>query len=113
MRLELELYADRLARQAQRLRDDIDGARTRMAWAALEAQARRELAAADCCLLEALGVWSGADVAAEERLVERRLRQLRALERLQALVERELASLAAGSSERSGASEASRPPSSS
>jgi hypothetical protein len=111
MRLELELYADRLARQVQRLRDDIDGARARIAWAQLERSARDELSGSDRCLLEALGVFSDADEAAEERLVERRLRQLRALERLQALVERELD--AATGPERRGASDAKRPPSAS
>ena len=35
-RIELELYADRLARHAERLRDDVDGARLRLAWAELE-----------------------------------------------------------------------------
>ena len=113
MRLETELYADRLARQAERLRDDVDGARLRLAWARLERLARDELAAADRCLLEALGIWSEVDEQAEQRLIERRLQQLAALERLQALVERELASLSEAGADRSGASDARRPPSSS
>jgi hypothetical protein len=91
MRLALELYADRLLRHAERLRDDVDGARTRIAWAELEARVRDRLGGADCAVLDALGVFTGADAAAERRLVERRLRQIRVLERLQALVEQELA----------------------
>ena len=88
-RLELELYADRLARHAERLRDDIDGARLRMAWAGIEAVARAELGASDVAVLEALGALVQADAAAERRLLERRIRQLECVERLQALVERE------------------------
>jgi len=41
-------------------------------------------------VLEALGVLTACDQAAERRLVERRLRQLRAVERLQAVVEAEI-----------------------
>jgi hypothetical protein len=89
-RIELELYADRLARQAERLRDDIDGARLRLAWSGLEQRVRPELGARDTAVLEALGVLVTVDDAAERRLLERRLAQLGALERLQALVEREL-----------------------
>jgi hypothetical protein len=102
-RIELELYADRLARHSERLHDDVDGARTRLAWAGIERLARTELGARDAAMLEALGALVGVDPAAERRLLERRLRQLEALERLQSLVERELSS----------ASEASSPPSSS
>ena len=53
-RLELELYADRLSRHAERLRDDIDGARLRIAWAGIEAVARAELGTRDVAVLEAL-----------------------------------------------------------
>jgi hypothetical protein len=95
-RLELELYADRLSRHAERLRDDIDGARLRIAWAGIEAVARAELGSRDVAVLEALGALVGADAAAERRLLERRIRQLDSLERLQALVERELGAEAAG-----------------
>jgi hypothetical protein len=90
-RIELELYADRVARHAERLRDDVDGARLRLAWAAIEGRVRAELGAHDAAVLEALGVLVAVDDAGERRLLERRLRQLRALERLQALIERELA----------------------
>jgi hypothetical protein len=89
-RIELELYADRLGRHAERLRDDIDGARMRISWADLEASARDRLGARDTAVLDALGVFTATDAAAEKRLVERRLRQLRAVERLQALVEEEI-----------------------
>src|SRR5438046_2612311 len=89
-RIELELYADRLARHAERLRDDVDGARMRIAWAGLEESVRAGLGARDAAMLEALGALVGVDAAAERRMLERRLRQLRTLERLQALVENEL-----------------------
>ncbi len=115
-RIELELYADRLSRHAERLRDDVDGARLRLAWAELEGRMRPDLGAHDAAVLEALGVLVTIDAASERRLLERRLRQLRALERLQAIVERELHALTGQLSDDpsiSGASEASRPPSSS
>jgi hypothetical protein len=89
-RLELELYADRLARHAERLRDDVDGARLRIAWSGVEAVARAELGARDVAVLEALGALVQPDAAAERRLLERRLRQLECLERLQAIVERQI-----------------------
>jgi hypothetical protein len=89
-RIELELYADRLARHAERLRDDVDGARLRIVWAGLEERVRTGLGARDSAVLEALGVLVGVDAAGERRVLERRLRQLEALERLQALVEAEL-----------------------
>jgi type II secretory pathway component PulM len=117
-RIELELYADRLARHAERLRDDVDGARLRLAWAGLEQRVRTDLGAHDAAVLEALGVLVAVDDAGERRLLERRLRQLQALERLQALVERELADLYPGRGQSSppsssGASDTSIPPSSS
>ena len=93
-RLELELYADRLSRHAERLRDDIDGARLRIAWGGIEAVARAELGSRDVAVLEALGALVQPDAAAERRLLERRIRQLECVERLQALVERELGSAA-------------------
>jgi hypothetical protein len=92
-RVELELYADRVARHAERLRDDVDGARLRLAWSAIEERVRTDLGAHDAAVLEALGVLVAVDSAGERRLLERRLRQLRALERLQALVEQELAAM--------------------
>jgi hypothetical protein len=102
-RIQIELYADRLARHAERLRDDIDGARMRIAWARFELAARARLGDAELAALEAVGALVGADEEAERRLMRRRLRQLEAVERLQSLVEEEL----------SAASEASSPPSSS
>jgi hypothetical protein len=92
-RIEIELYADRLARHAERLRDDLDGARMRLGWVQLEASAREQLGARDCAVLEALGVLCGPDEAAERRLIDRRLRQLEVIERYQALVEQELEGL--------------------
>ncbi|MDX6523565.1 MAG: hypothetical protein QOI17_1078 [Gaiellales bacterium] len=91
-RIEIELYADRLSRHAERLRDDLEGARMRLSWLRLESVARDELGARDTAVLEALGVLSGTDEAAERRLVDRRLRQLEVVERFQAVVERELES---------------------
>jgi len=91
-RIELELYADRLARHAERLRDDVEGGRMRIEWARLERRAREELGQRDSAVLEALGVLGADDDQAERRLIDRRLRQLRAVERLQALVEREIES---------------------
>jgi len=91
-RIELELYADRLARHAERLRDDVEGGRMRIEWSRLEQRARDELGQRDSAVLEALGVLGADDEQAERRLIDRQLRQLRAVERLQALVEREIES---------------------
>ena len=76
-----------LSRHAERLRDDLEGARMRLSWLRLESAARDELGARDAAVLEALGVLSGTDEAAERRLVDRRLRQLEVVERYQALVD--------------------------
>jgi hypothetical protein len=62
----------------------------RLSWAELETRAGDQLGPRDCAVLEALGVLTACDQAAERRLVERRLRQLRAVERLQAVVEAEI-----------------------
>ena len=70
-RIEIELYADRLSRHAERLRDDLEGARMRLAWLRLEQDARMELGARDTAVLEALGVMSGTDEQAERRLIDR------------------------------------------
>ncbi|HYW29794.1 MAG TPA: hypothetical protein VE824_08290 [Gaiellales bacterium] len=94
-RIEIELYAERLSRHAERLRDDLDCARMRLAWLDLERSARDELGARDTAVLESLGVLTGTDEASERRLVDRRLRQLEVVERFQALVERELDGLGA------------------
>ena len=102
-RIQIELYADRLSHHAERLRDDVDGARMRIAWARFEQAVRRRLGDAELAALEAVGALVGADEEAERRLLRRRLRQLQAVERLQSLVEEEL----------SAASDASSPPSSS
>ena len=92
---------------------------TRDAVAGLEQRVRTDLGAHDAAVLEALGVLVAVDGAGERRLLERRLRQLQALERLQALVERELADLYPGGRGQSsppsssGANDTSIPPSSS
>jgi hypothetical protein len=111
MRIDLELYADRLSRQADRLSDDLDGARMRIAWAGVEARARGRLSGGDASVLDALGVFTGADEAAERRLIARRVRQLEALGRLQALVEEELAAARGAEPPQRGASDARSPPS--
>ncbi len=93
-RLDLELYADRLARHADRLSDDLEAARLRMAWAVLEHDARAALGARRAALLEAVGVMAddgtGDDDAA---LIARRRQQLGALEALQAHVEMRIAEI--------------------
>jgi len=96
-RLDLERYADRLARHAERIADDIAAARLRLSWSAFEALARTRLPAADGRLLEAIGVLVPLPGTAEEdrRLVDRRRGQLDALARLQALAEEQLRELSA------------------
>ena len=117
-RIELELYADRLARHAERLRDDVDGARLRLAWAELEGRVRAELGARDAAVLEALGVLVAVDAAARAAAARARLRQLRALSGCRRSSSASSPD-AAGQDDRvgwpfiSGASDASRPPSSS
>jgi hypothetical protein len=93
-RLDLELYADRLARHSDRLSDDLEAARLRMAWAVLEPDARAALGARRSALLEAVGVIA-ADASGDEdaALVARRRQQLGALEALQAHVEMRIAEL--------------------
>lgn len=95
-RLDVELYADRVARHAERLADDLSAARLRLAWAELEAAARAELPAADALVLEAIGVLGATPVGDDEHLVARRRRQLEALGRLQAIVEERLGRLRNG-----------------
>jgi hypothetical protein len=95
-RLDLELYADRLARHASRLADELAAARLRIAWAELEAGARDELGPSRSLALEALGVLAPAGgPAADEALVARRCEQLEALAALQAHVERRIGELRA------------------
>jgi hypothetical protein len=96
-RLDLELYADRLARHAARLADELAAARLRLTWAELERAARAELGAGRSLLLESLGVLAaGEGGEADEALVERRREQLAALAALQAYVERAIAGVAEG-----------------
>jgi hypothetical protein len=93
-RLDLELYADRLTRHSDRLSDDLEAARLRMAWSQLEQEARVALGARQSALLEAVGVIAdGASGDDDPALVARRRQQLGALEALQAHVERRIAEL--------------------
>ncbi len=95
--MDIELYADRLARHADRLLDDIRAARVRIAWARLEARARERLPGADCRALEVVGVLAEPrDAGDDERMVARRTEQLDALGRLQAFVEEQLAEARGG-----------------
>jgi hypothetical protein len=88
-RLDLELYADRLARHASRLADELAAARLRLTWAELERAAREELGAGRSLLLESLGVLAQIDASgADEALLARRREQLEALAALQVYVER-------------------------
>ena len=87
-RLDLELYADRLARHASRLADELAAARLRLTWAELERAAREELGAGRSLLLESLGVLAPTDASgADEALLARRREQLEALAALQVYVE--------------------------
>jgi predicted ATPase len=96
-RLDLELYADRLARHASRLADELAAARLRLTWAALERDARVELGAGRSLLLESLGVLAQADASgADEALLARRREQLDALAALQVYVERCIERVALG-----------------
>ena len=86
-RIDLELYADRLAQHALRLSDDLSAARLRIAWGALEADARPALGARRAALLEAVGVLGCGRDPGDVALIERRQAQLDALSHLQAWVE--------------------------
>jgi hypothetical protein len=93
-RLDLELYADRLARHASRLADELAAAGLRLTWAALEHDARAELGAGRTLLLESLGVFAPAEAGgADETLLARRREQLEALASLQVYVERRIDAL--------------------
>ena len=84
-------YADRLARHASRLADELAAARLRLTWAALEREARAELGAGRSLLLESLGVLAPEDGrGADEALLARRREQLEALAALQVHVERRI-----------------------
>ena len=90
-RLDLELYADRLARHADRLADEISAARLRLSWQLIERASRCELAADESARLEAVGVLGAPDGSDQDtRLIERRHDQLAAIGRLQEFVERKI-----------------------
>jgi hypothetical protein len=92
-RLDMELYADRLARDAQRVADELAAARLRLSWAEFEIAARDFLGGDDSRMLEAIGVLRAAVTGDDEALVDRRRRQLAAIGRFQAFVEEQLAAL--------------------
>lgn len=93
-RLDLELYAERLARHAERTADDLADARLREAWWELEQDARTQLTAADVARLEGLGLLLAPPAAAAVgRSVAERTRDLSAIHRLQAIVERQRAAV--------------------
>jgi hypothetical protein len=92
-RLDLELYADRLALHAARLADDLAAARLRLAWTAFERSARTRLGPDDTRRLEAAGVLAPLAIDDREHSLDGRRAQLDAVGRLQALVEEELARL--------------------
>jgi hypothetical protein len=92
-RLDLELYADRLARDAQRVADELAAARLRLAWGEFEVVARDWLGGDDSRMLEAIGVLRAGATGDDEALVDRRRRQLAAIGRFQAYVEEQLAEL--------------------
>lgn len=109
-RLDIELYAERLARLVEHTADDLADARLRLAWADLEADVGSELPTGDAERLRGLGVLASPDAGdAAGRSVRERSRDLAALHRLQALVERRRAGPQAGT----GVTATSRPPSSS
>ena len=94
-RLDLELYADRLARHADRLADEISAARLRLSWQLIERDARAELSADETARLEAVGVLGTPEGSDQDtRLIERRHDQLAAISRLQEIVERKIRQVA-------------------
>ena len=95
-RLDLELYADRLARHADRLADEIAAARLRLAWCELERDARARMGTSRSAVLEAVGVLAApAEPGGDARLIERRESQLGALGELAAYVEERIVAVAA------------------
>ncbi|MGA0122521.1 MAG: hypothetical protein ACO3KD_05880 [Gaiellales bacterium] len=109
-RLDLELYAERLARLVERTADDLADARLRLAWADLEADFEPVLTGADAERLRAIGVLAPLEITdVARRAVVERAEDLAVLHRLQALVERRRASAQPGT----GVTATSRPPSSS
>ena len=77
----VEEYARRLACHRERIADDLDSARLRLAWRAFERGARRALGANDACTLRTIGVL-GDDDANDPHLIARRTEQLAAVDRL-------------------------------
>lgn len=87
-RLDLELYAERLARLVTTAADDLADARLRLAWAELEDDLAPVLAPGDAERLRAIGALTHLEAGAvARRAVAERTADLAALHRLQALVE--------------------------
>ncbi|MSO47333.1 MAG: hypothetical protein EXQ67_04510 [Thermoleophilia bacterium] len=91
-RLDIELYAERLARHAQRAADELADARLREAWWELESAARLSLSPSDAERLEALGLLLAPPTASSiRRGVGERVADLAAIHGLQVIVERQRA----------------------
>lgn len=91
-RLDIELYAERLARHVERAADALADARLREAWWELESAARPSLALLDAERLETLGLLlTPTTASAIMRSVGERAKDLAAIHRLQAIVERQRA----------------------
>ena len=84
--VDLAIYADALAGEAASLAARKERARSRLRQSAIEKRARRELSAVAVDRLESLGLLGSVD----ELAVRQELRELDALEELQAWIEREL-----------------------
>ena len=89
-RLDIELYAERLARHVERAADELADARLRQAWWELESAARQSLSVRDAERLEALGLLLTPTTADTiRRSVGERVDDLAAIHRLQVIVERQ------------------------
>lgn len=92
-RLDLQLYADRLARQAARLVDEMQACRLRIAWREIEKDARCNLPAEQMDALESLGIVEAAYTERgrpgndDEAILARRKQQLVALAALQTFID--------------------------
>ena len=110
-RLDIELYAERLARHVERAADELADARLREAWWELESAARPSLSARDVERLETLGLLLTPPVASTiTRSVGERVADLAAIHRLQAIVEQQRAEVR---QVQTGVTTTSSPPSSS
>ena len=88
--VDLALYADALAARASALAAQLERARGRVRRAAIEREARRELGEETVARLEKAGVLTGAGVRDQRAEMAAVAAELRALQELQAWVERRL-----------------------